>query len=387
MLPTKQQQEQLAKQSKLIDLAEPWYINRSNNYKFIIERIFWLKEWNTKIGSVDMRQLLVETGIYSSVSWAYSDVIGSNSAINSEEVRKFVESYIASNSVAVKIVGSKENQGIQIIPAGSFYSHIENWKKIWNEIKIYSENKWEQEKYAFIRTFYPWKNENKLYKITWINTLEWAKEVVLSTIEATSLLQEIEQTGLSREWIYIVQKWERFFEKIQKLADSIDRKVNELEMEFYRHIDSYVLLNGINIPENAITNGRIDKTKLWKMFFSDNEQADIKFITNNNPMIDKAMDYMKKDIERISSITKVPLEFLWEQISEWAVGSESRQLRMSLFYAKVLILREALEEAYSYFFSQKSFTWWPIIGYETNQDTWTSTNSKTSDTRDSQEEE
>lgn len=387
MLPTKQQQEQLAKQSRLIDLAEPWYINRSDNYRFIIERIFWLKEWDTKIGSVDMRQLLVETGIYSSVSWAYSDVIGSNSAINSEEVRKFVESYIASDSVAVKVVGSKENQDIQTISAGSFYSHIENWKKIWNEIKIYSKNKWEQEKYAFIRTFYPWRNENKLYKITWINTLEWAKEVALSTIEATSLLQEVEQTGLSREWIYVVQKWERFFEKIQKLANSIDRKVNELEMEFYRHIDSYVLLNGINIPENAITNGRIDKTKLWKMFFSDNEQADIKFITNNNPMIDKAMEYMKKDIERISSITKVPLEFLWEQISEWAVGWESRQLRMSLFYAKVLILREALEEAYAHFFNKKSFTWWPIIWYETNQNPWTSTNSKTSNKRDSQEEE
>lgn len=367
MLPTAEIQQRLAKQSSLVALAEPGYLKKSDNYSFILKRIFGISE-TTFIDGVSMAQLLVETGIFTSISGAYSDIIWTHSMIDTVMIRKFIDSFIGTDMVAVKLISNGEKNEIEVIPAGQFFPITIDWTTVWSEIHIYNEDK---TNYAFIRTFFTWYNELKLYKFSELSTIDTGEEIPLDSLEITKSLEPIEKTWMSIPAIHVNMKWERFFEKIKTLADSIDRKVNELEMEFYRHNDAYVLFQGVSIPDRAIVNGKIDKMQMGKMFFSDVDTSDIKFITNDNPMIDKALEYISKDIERISSITKVPLEFLGEATKEGAIGGESRQLRLSLFFAKVVNIREAIDEAVKILLPNISFTWWPIVGYENTTNTWT----------------
>lgn len=306
-----------------------------------------------------MLTLLTETGIFSSITGAYSDMIGTNTVIDSKEVRAFVESFIATDEVAIKAVSKDGKTTIETLTAWSFFETIENGVTTPHEIALYNEK---DEKYAFIRSFYDGYNEVKLYHIN-NHSLEEAKEVPLNTLQATAHLENIEKTNLKGKAVFLTKKWENYFAKIETLANSIDRKMNELEAEFYKHLDSYVIFKGLDVPTEAVMSWKIDKATMGKMFFAQNNEADIQFITNNNPMIEKAMEFVRKDIERISAITKVPIEFLGEAMNEWAVGSESRRLRMSLFYAKIINIREAIEEAYEAIFGEINFNWSEIVGY------------------------
>jgi len=76
-----------------------------------------------------------------------------------------------------------------------------------------------------------------------------------------------------------------------------------------------MLYKGISIPNYAITMGsdgvpRLDASKLGKVFIADTGDASIEYVKNDNPMIESAMEYIDRDLARISSITHVPKEFL-----------------------------------------------------------------------------
>lgn len=70
MLPNIKQQNEMARLAKLIELSQPKYLkdDNSDNYKFIIQKILGLALGNTKVNGVDMKQLLVESGLYAVVA-------------------------------------------------------------------------------------------------------------------------------------------------------------------------------------------------------------------------------------------------------------------------------------------------------------------------------
>jgi hypothetical protein len=142
---------------------------------------------------------------------------------------------------------------------------------------------------------------------------------------------------------------ERIFESIQTLVDSIDRRLTEIELEFHKHLDASVIYKNITIPESAKdpTTGKLLKEKMGKAFFSTDPEADIVYITNNNPMIDKAVDFIDRDIRRISALSKVPLDYLGVETSDGAIGAESRNAKNAKFFAKVEKIRSAISQAYS----------------------------------------
>lgn len=99
-----------------------------------------------------------------------------------------------------------------------------------------------------------------------VNTFADAKRVPLTTIDETSQMSEVEVTTLANdEAIFVAQGYENF-DKIRTLVNSIDRLVNEVEMETYKHHDAYILFKNVQFPRDAKTpDGVINKAKLGKM--------------------------------------------------------------------------------------------------------------------------
>lgn len=66
---TKEQQNELSKLAKIIDMASPEYLRKktNDNYKFIVQKILGLTIDNTKVNNVDMAMLIVESGLYSAI--------------------------------------------------------------------------------------------------------------------------------------------------------------------------------------------------------------------------------------------------------------------------------------------------------------------------------
>lgn len=288
VLPSREQQTLLSKRSKNAALCSYGYLSsdKSNdNRKFIIERIFGLTEGRTKIGNVDMLTLLVETGLYATVSGSYADIVGENNIIDVREVRRFTEDLIATDIGALTVYTDENGeQKIRAVGADTLFSFYENGKKYYAEIIVYNKSTnsganninnnflnydKNNKKYAFVRTFLTGRNECALYELgsgNAVSTFADAKRVPLTTIDETSQMSEMEVTTLANdEAIFVAQGYENF-DKIRTLVNSIDRLVNEVEMETYKHHDAYILFKNVQFPRDAKTpDGVINKAKLGKM--------------------------------------------------------------------------------------------------------------------------
>ena len=113
------------------------------------------------------------------------------------------------------------------------------------------------------------RNECALYELgsgNAVSTFSDAKRVPLTTIDETAQMSEVEVTPLANdEAIFVASGYENF-DKIRTLVNSIDRLVNEVEMETYKHHDAYILFKNVQFPRDAKTaDGIINKAKLGKM--------------------------------------------------------------------------------------------------------------------------
>lgn len=367
---TKEQQQELAHRAKIIEMASPEYLKKktNDNYKFIIQKILWLKIGDTKVNDVDMSMLIVESWLYSAISWAYKDSIGDTDSLEETELGKFIDSLIATGISGWKVVSDNGNdKTLQAVQSSSFFSTLVEWQLIYSEIKIYKND---STTYIFTRSFFPRRNELKLYK-TSMTDLSEAKEITLDSIPETAWFQEVEQTWMSIPAFSIIKKSDRIFESVKSLVDSIDRRMTEIEVEFHKHLDAKTIYTAIDIPDTAIdqTTWKILKEKMGNSFFSSDPDANIRYVTNSNPMIDKAMEFIDRDIRRISAISKVPLDYLGVSTSDGAIGAESRNAKNAIFFAKVSNIRDMISKIYNDLTGQ-TLTFWPIIGYADDINAW-----------------
>ena len=327
-----------------------------------------------------MLTLLVETGLYATVSGSYADIVGENDLIDIHEVRRFTEDLIATDIGALTVYTDENGeQKIRAVGADTLFSFYQDGKKYYAEIIVYNKNTSnntnnnfsnydnKKTKYAFVRTFLTGRNECALYELgsgNASNTFADAKRVPLTTIDETSQMSEVEVTTLANdEAIFVAQGYENF-DKIRTLVNSIDRLVNEVEMETYKHHDAYILFKNVQFPRDAKNaDGIINKAKLGKMVVGESSDSSIEYITNDNPMIEKVQDNISRHIGRISAITNVPREFFGELTNEGAIGAQSRTLRMSLFFARALRIRELISEASEKLLDEK-IEWQKMVGYD-----------------------
>lgn len=180
-------------------------------------------------------------------------------------------------------------------------------------------------------------------------SLEDAQEVSLDVLPDTAKITPMEETGLSVPAFIVNTDSARIFEKIQTLVDSVDRKTVEIELEFHKHLDAITIYKNITIPEGCIdkTTGKIIKEKMGKMFMSNDENADVIFRANANPMIDQASTHIDRDIRRVSALSYVPIEYFGLDTNDGAIGSESRAQKNAIYFAKIENMREMMSEAFT----------------------------------------
>lgn len=369
---TKEQQTELANRAKIIDLASPEYLRMktNDNYKFIVKKILGLDVGKTVMtNGIDMAQLIVESGLYSAISGAYKDSVWNINEIDETEMGKFIDSLIATGIAWWKVVSNDgKTKELVAVQSSSFFSTAVGNETIYTELKIYKNDR---STYVFTRSFFTGRNELKLY-VTNSTDLSDAKEVPLTTISETTDFEQIEKTGMSTPAFQVTKKSDRIFESVKTLVDSIDRRMTEIEIEFHKHLDAKTIYKDINISQDAVdlATGKILKEKMGNEFFCSSPDASIEYVVNSNPMIDKAMEFIDRDIRRISAISKVPLDYLGVSSADGAIGAESRNAKNAIFFAKVQNIRDAISKVYSDLIGA-NITFWPIIGYADDKNTWT----------------
>jgi hypothetical protein len=144
------------------------------------------------------------------------------------------------------------------------------------------------------------------------------REVPLDTIDETSNLEPTVNTGLEKcFWVIKDDELEdspiSLIDKIQNIVYSIDRKIVMFETQFLQNVESFVLLKGINIPNKILESynetGKISFSDLGRYLTTDFD-GKIEFINNQNTLLDKAVDYEKEQVNKISTMTNIPLDFL-----------------------------------------------------------------------------
>jgi hypothetical protein len=113
-----------------------------------------------------------------------------------------------------------------------------------------------------------------------------------------------------------------------------------------KHLQAKLLIKNIPLSKSIIkkfNEGKIKKSDIPDVTFSDNENASMEYISNDNPLVDVAMEYEKEQTKRISAITSVPVDFLGLNASTGAIGKGSRSLLHGSFIKKVESIRKVFD--------------------------------------------
>ena len=202
--------------------------------------------------------------------------------------------------------------------------------------------------YVLVQTYMPWYIENKLYKLVWTSLTSW-EEVKLDTIPQTAGLQERVETWLNVPALIVIRdNLIPMVEKVKPLVYAVDRQVVMNHTQYLQNGESFVIFKGIKRPQKTLDDYhkwvKIDYSKLGRVINGDVDSS-IEFVNNTNALIQTAISDMDNFIRRISSITTIPVEFLWLESKEWAIGVGSRTLRHGAFMKKVQYYRDLLDEA------------------------------------------
>lgn len=361
----------MARLSKLISFASPHYLKSkvSDNYTFLLKKV--LKLDNPKVNNIDMSILFIESGLYSVMTWAFKSTIGVSKEVFTDDIHTWINSLVATGRSAWKLVKNWEAKTIKPVQSSNLFSSYIDWVEVFTEITLYKKT---NDVYALTRTFYTGYNEVKLYKCSTFSIHD-GKEVALTAIDETATLSEREDTGLTMPAIFVSTDSDRIFESSQSLVDSVDRKLTSIEVEFHKYLQAEKIYKNIKFPQTAIDQETwvIVKEKIGDIFISNDDNADILYRFNSNPMIDKAEESIRNDIMRISAISHIPVEYFGIETTDGAIGSESRAQKNAIYFSKVTSFREFISEAYNMLTGQ-TLTFWPIIGYDTNTlNAWTGT--------------
>lgn len=237
---------------------------------------------------------------------------------------------------------------VKYLPSENYYRE----NGIDHIVRAYQKTQNYKVTYYYLITSYIWgKIENRLYESVDFN-LENLKEVPLDTIDETSNLQPVINTWLEKVfWVIKDDDLEdqpiSLIDKIKNIVYSIDRKIVMFDTQFLQNVESFVLLKGINLPIKLIEKyndkWKLNFADLWRYLTTDQDWK-IEFINNQNVLLEKAIDYEQVQIQKISSITNVPMDFLGWTWTAWAIWEWSRELLHWSFIKRIENIRSLFDK-------------------------------------------
>ena len=343
---------QLKSQSRLKDLYTNDYLNDINNdnFKIIAEMFFNKSNTRTKLFNVG-------SNLFNTVGNVIAYFVGNPYM----SIPVQLQPYIADiTSVGQAVFGLKRvDNGTTNGAVGIYYIPAENHIISDGISKVYtmykSTKSGDVNYYILKQMFYNGRIENQLFLLDQMCETDGTL-VPLDTIQETAKLQEVMETGLDVPAIVYtdVNKLDGIqseLDRIKNLVYSIDRKAVMFETQFLGEVEQYKIFENIQIPESAIrTDGTVDINKIGKIVATDSSMGatgDIKYVSNQNDLIQQAIEYEKTQIQKISSATTIPVEFLGIN-STSAISAESRALMSGSFIKKIQYYRDLISKPLNY---------------------------------------
>ncbi len=338
-------QNQLFNQSQSKSLQNNTYLtNTSNeNYKYIKDKFFYTED-------DDKAQLLnVGSGIFSSVSDTISYYVWTPTTELKLELDQYVEDYVALWFATIWLYREDWVLKTDYQPAKNYWN--DNWvDKI---LRLYvREDTNTQELYMLVTEYGIWYIENKLYKLTW-SSYESDTEVELNTLPQTKDLKPRVDTKLDISALVVVKDDEReqfpisILDKIKSLVYTVDRSIVMQHVQFLQNVESFVLFKGIRRPEKLLkeydAGKKIDFSMVGRVVNWE-EWSSIEFINNTNDLIKQSIEENENNIRRISAMTDIPVEFLWLESTDWAIGANSRAMKHWAFIKRIQWIRELFDK-------------------------------------------
>lgn len=333
-----QDQQLLYKQSQLKKLETNQYLVDvdNENYKYIKSKFFQYE--------LDEKCKLLNIGswLFSTISDVFAFYTGNPSYDFGVQMVDFVRDMVSLwfCTIWLERVDGKLNMIYQ--PAKNYW--YENG--IHKISRLYIDDK--NNIYVLIQEYPVGQIINKLYLTSNGSLSSWT-EVWLDTIPQTAGLLPVMETGLSVPALLVVEDSAiSLVEKIKPLVYAVDRQVVMNHTQYLQNLESFILFKNIKRPQKLLDEyekgKRIDFSAVGRIL-NWWDDSSIEFINNVNSLISESMKDSDNNIRRISSTTTLPIEFLWLDSNEWAVGEGSRTLRHWAFMKRVEYIRDQLDEA------------------------------------------
>lgn len=350
--------------SKLRELATGQYLTNpeNENFQYIKNRFFpknTVKETQTLITWSNLFN--ITTSLIAKHTW--------NPSLDLYfPTRELVKDYLTFGFATFSLEREEWKLKVVYIPAEKTFK---NWNS--DAISRYFEkekNDWTFEYYYLETLHFNGLGciSNSLYKLEWKIAvspsaglsslskmyLKNATQVPLDTLTETSNLEDFIETWLDKTFFRIEQNSINtelsLVEQLKPIVYSIDRKINMLEQQYLQNTESYIMYKGIKPPRylteiaNGTNWGEIDLSRFWKHIFTDNTDASIEFINNENKAIASAREYIREQYEEISSKTWIPLDYLTSGSRVWSIGEASRLLLHWNFFETIKDIRNLIDE-------------------------------------------
>lgn len=335
---SKKWKDSLFRQSENKKLQTGEYLKdtENENFKYIKDKFFvWEKTEKAML-------LNVGSGIFTTIADVFAFYVGNTDMDFGISMDEFVRDMVAIwfCTIWLERVDGKLTMIYQ--PAKNYRQ--EDW--IDKISRLYMDEN--QVFYVLVQSYFVWKIENKLYRLNWQSLNEW-EEVALDSIPETAGLTDIVATWLSVPALIVVNDSSiSMLEKVKALVYAVDRQVVMNHTQYLQNGESFVIFKWIKRPQKTLDDYnkwvKINYSNLGRVINGDVDSS-IEFVNNTNELIKTAITDMDNFIRRVSSITTIPVEFLWLENNEWAIGLWSRALRHGAFIKKVQYYRDLLDEA------------------------------------------
>ena len=331
------------KQKKLITWA---YIkdDTNENFKYIKSKFF------ANESDIDrVKTLMTWSWLFESVSNTLAYYVGNPSLTFKFNTELLVKDYTTFWFACVWIYRKLWKLHTQYLPAENYYREngVDYIIRAYQKISKTGIDK--KKEYFYLVTWYSdGFIENKLYKVKSI-LLNDTEQVPLTTLDETFDLEELVDTWLTKSFWKIKDEdlQTPIIDKIKDKVYSVDRKIMMFDTQFLQNVESFVLMKWINLPTKIIADynlwNKINFSDLWRYISADSD-AWMEFVENTNNLIKDAMEYEQTQIEKISSITNIPMDFLGGMWTAWAIWEWSRELLHGAFIKRIINIRELFDE-------------------------------------------
>lgn len=343
--------------------------------QYTTDKTHWATKWiiNTLLSKDDTKSVTVEdlqavniyTGLWYIISDKMVNGVGEPTMPNDDEytgASQNVADLVSTGVMAIEIISDGSKHHISPVPANELVMGEVPTRYVY----ICKEDEEGVETtYLFKKRYYKGYNTNELFQLD----KNSRQSGVAVSFESVGLpYQETETTGLETESIFVGCK-ESMFRIVQSLVFAFERNIVDIETQFYKHLEAWLLMRGVNFSsDDRNPDGSVKKTKLRERVVSTSDpDAGIEYITMQNPALTELIAFTAdKLIRMISAVTSIPSFYFGLEEAGGVYGEDASRLRLQDYKNKCVKYQNVISDVFDRAFdaigeSNGSLIWGEVI--------------------------